>query len=298
MAANVDKSFPPSWFKIENYRDAKAFSPLQWYEQLYRRQALLSGYTFGEKLGASYEDRLWRIHVGKEAKAMRARPLEHVPVAGTGAPDSQPIRDLMVRDLMQQADRDRDARGFGRCDKFATQRWRVIRNPQAFYAQHEGLSRQPIVMDFYDIRKPPHAVIQVDLGATDAVLRAAFQRWLDAARAREEPSMVLLNEDMPADEVGARGKARNSESVDKTRESLWNRYARYGVLPYIDLAIWAMETDTVVKRPAYASALHDGGHYRTHDNVKTTTEVHATQLMRDLTKLRAFVGYGGLPSLE
>ncbi|GFM68703.1 hypothetical protein PSCICJ_48210 [Pseudomonas cichorii] len=300
LASKVKVAFPPPWFKIENYRGAKDFGPLQWYEQLYRRQALLSGYTLGEKLGASYEDRLWRIFVGKEATAMRQSPLEPSPVAGLTAPESHPIRDLTVRDLMQQADRDRGAQGFGRCDKFATQRWRVIRNPQAFYHQHKALSRQSIVMDFYDAHKPPHAVIQVDLGATDAVLRAAFQQWLDTARAREEPGMALLNEDLPAGETGPRSKAKHSEGTDKTRESLWSRYSRYGVLPYIDLAIWAMETDTIVKRPAYARALHDEdqGHYRTHDNLKTTTEVHATQLMGDLSKLRAFVGYGGLPSSD
>ncbi|WP_426115895.1 DUF6387 family protein [Pseudomonas sp. DSP3-2-2] len=287
----TESSFPPSWFNIQSYRGTEDFGALQWYEQLCRRQSLLHGYVFGEKIGQALEDRLWRIHVADEARAMRMRPLESVPVTGLAMPDAQPIGDLRVMDLMSQADRDRDARRFGLCDKTATQRWRVIRNPQASFFRHERLSQQPVVMDYYDIRKPPRAVIQVDLGATDAALRAAFQLWLDAARNRDALTSKATPEAV-AGELKRKGKARLPGDEDKTRKATYDRYTKYKLLPYLDLALWAMETDTNVTWPMYAEALCDG-HYRTHDDIrKTTHNKYAAPLMRDLSKLKAFVGYG------
>lgn len=108
----ADKAFPPAWFAIENYRGTAGFDARQWYEQLCRRQSLLHGYAFGEKLGQAIEDRLWRIHVGDEAGSTRLRPLEPTPINGLAIPDAQAISDLLVKDLMSQADRDREARSF------------------------------------------------------------------------------------------------------------------------------------------------------------------------------------------
>lgn len=287
----ADKAFPPAWFKIGNYRGTAEFDARQWYEQLCRRQSLLHGYAFGVKLGQTYEDRLWRIRVSDEAGPTRLRPLEPTPASGLAVPEPQPVSDLLVMDLMSQSDRDRDARSFGYCEKGATQRWRVIRNPQASYSRHEQLSQQPVRMDYYDIRKPPQAVIKVDLGATDATLRAAFQQWLDSARAAEgikiktAPDVAL--EDARAD--------RRSSFVDesRSRKATYERYTRYKLLPYLDLALWAMETDTNVTWPMYAEALQDG-HYRTPDDIRKTTHAkYAVPLMRDLSRLKALVGYEG-----
>lgn len=286
----ADKAFPPAWFKIENYRGTAEFDARQWYEQLCRRQSLLHGYAFGEKLGQTYEDRLWRINAGEEAGATRLRPLEPTPASGLAVPEPQPVSDLLVMDLMSQADRDRDARSFGHCEKSATQRWRVIRNPQASYSRHEKLSQQPVRMDYYDSRKPPQAVIKVDLGATDAVLRAAFQRWLDDARAAEG-SKVKAASEIAIEHARAAGRTGPSVDESKTRKATYDRYTRYKLLPYLDLALWAMQTDSNVTWPMYAEALQDG-HYRTPDDIRKTTHAkYAVPLMRDLSRLKALVGY-------
>lgn len=285
MEANT--VFPPAWFKIENYRGTKDFDARQWYEQLSRRQALFvhTDYVLADELGHDFVAQIWRIETAKKAECTRMKPVQPLSPTGLAAPESEPISDLRVFHLMKQADRDRDARRFGLCDAAATQRWRVIRNPQATYEQHKELAQLPVIMDFYDIRKPPQAVIQVDLGATDSALRAAFKEWLKRARSVNESPCQ-------AEDDGAPSKAKRPRAENKSQRPPCDRWAKYQILPYIDLAIWAMETDTKVTWPMYAEVLSDG-HYRTHEDIRKTTHgQYAGPLMRDLSKLKAFVGYG------
>lgn len=280
----AEHAFPPAWFDIANYRRAKEFGPLQWYEQLSRRQLLLlPDYVLGQPLTGSLEDEVWRTETAKNAAHIRQSPLQDMPALGLARPEPEPVSDLRVIHLMEQADRDREARKFGLCDGFSTQRWRVIRNPQASQEDHAKLSQTPITMDFYDIRKAPMAVIQVDMGASNAVLREAFERWLQAARKAE------LEQADPAVELAEKPGARNVQ--DRTQRPPCDRWAKYQLLPYIDLAIWAMETGAEVTWPMYAEALWDN-HYRTHEDIRKTTHLkYAMPLMRDLSKLRAYVGY-------
>lgn len=147
-------------------------------------------------------------------------------------------------------------------------------------------------MDYYDVRKPPQAVIKVDLGATDATLRAAFQRWLDDARVAESLKVKAASE-IAVEKTRPKGRTSSPVDENKTRKATYDRYTKYKLLPYLDLALWAMETDTNVTWPMYAEALQDG-HYRTPDDIRKTTHAkYAVPLMRDLSKLKAIVGYGG-----
>ncbi|MCS3471253.1 hypothetical protein M2401_005015 [Pseudomonas sp. JUb42] len=284
MTTATDQSFPPPWFNIAKYRAAKGFSALEWYEQLTRRQSLLMHYTLGAKVGDAYEDQIWRLHTARAAASMRSDPLERVPVSGLAAPESQPIYDVCVSDLMKQADRDRQARKYDLCDRSKPQRWRVIRNPQATFDQHSDLAQERVTLDYYDIRKPPRAVIQVDLGATDTALRAAFNQWLAQARGASTEGNGVTPES-PAD------LAQVANSLSNSQKPAYDRWAKYQILPYLDLAIWAMEVNVDVTWPMYADALCDG-HYRTHDDIrKTTHKKWAVPLMQDLSKLKAAVGY-------
>jgi hypothetical protein len=123
------------------------------------------------------------------------------------------------------------------------------------------LALLPVNIDFYEPRVPVAPIIQVDLGASDSVLKDAFAIWLKTERGSRQVSAT------------------------KRSKPLYDRWARYGLLPYLDLLIWAMETDTHIPDRVMSAAIscYDAGEA----NLRKTLAPLAASLMRDLSGLRA-----------
>lgn len=111
-------------------------------------------------------------------------------------------------------------------------------------------------------READGAVAIVDLAATDAVLLAEFKAWLASARTSHPPQQPT----------------RNRPAVD--------RWAGYGLLPYIDLAIWSLETDTELTEVQMAAAIYSDP-CADPDKIGDTVAPLARALMADLSPLRA-----------
>ncbi|MNE40638.1 hypothetical protein D3C80_1346720 [compost metagenome] len=111
----------------------------------------------------------------------------------------------------------------------------------------------------YPNESPFFTPVMIDLRASDAVLKKAFSSWLEGVRA-----------DHPAAE---RPKA------------IYDRWARYGVLPYLDLCIWAWETETHIPDRVMSAAI---SHYDVGEaNLRKTIAPLAEGLLSDLSELRA-----------
>ncbi len=109
------------------------------------------------------------------------------------------------------------------------------------------------------------APILIDTRATNSVIKEAFSKWLTEFR-RDYPP-----------EKSKRNKPDYEEWTD------------YGILPYLDLHIWAFEKEVEITDEVMAEAVTPD---RSIGNFSTTTKPQANGLLRDLTELRAM----GLPN--
>lgn len=110
--------------------------------------------------------------------------------------------------------------------------------------------------------------VVVDLGATDSTLKAAFAIWLAEAR-RAQPA-----------------------SAPSRSKPNWRRWARYGLLPYIDLWIWSIETGNHIPDRVMSAAIttYDAGEA----NLRKTVVPLAKDLLLDLSALQALAAMEGV----
>jgi hypothetical protein len=102
----------------------------------------------------------------------------------------------------------------------------------------------------------------VNLGATDGEIKLAFDACLKEVRA-------------------------NQQAKAKREKPSYKNWARYGLLPYLDLLIWSMETDTNIIDRVMSAAIsaYDAGE----GNLRTTLAPLAAELMSSLSALQALV---------
>ncbi|MDO8863706.1 DUF6387 family protein [Haliea sp. E1-2-M8] len=109
--------------------------------------------------------------------------------------------------------------------------------------------------------------ILVDLRASDSILIDAFATWLR--------------------------DARSEIAIDSKRERPAYKYwARYGLLPYLDLRIWSKETGHSIPHHVMAEAV---GYRKGGDSFRKTVPPLAKRLMADLSNLEALAAIEGNP---
>lgn len=125
---------------------------------------------------------------------------------------------------------------------------------------HSG-SSEPEIMVLSAGSSSLQPTLLVDLGADDATLKAAFAFWLAGAR-RQYPEL------------------KSSRSKPN-----WQRWARYGLLPYLDLMIWSIETKTHIPDRVMSAAIssYDAGEA----NLRKTISPLAESLMHDLSGIQS-----------
>lgn len=278
LAIIRDKTGLPEWFKRESYAAAEGFRAAQWYEQLNRRRELLDVFDYQLDRSRLMNDdgtpmaefNFWRLLWARERlESIRNSPVEGPSDQSTGMFES-PIKSIKALDLMKQMDRDTVALKEGLCGDEKLRRWSVIADPDAHYGVNEDISATPIAMEFYGENRKPAAVIQVDLGATNKVLQKAFDAWLKQARAEE------------------RGASERGQG--EKNNTLYQNWARYGLLPYLDLKIWMMETGNQI--PLQVLLMGLAKYPISESNFAKSAISAANRLMADLTQLK------GLAAIE
>jgi len=276
----------PLWFDLEKYRQAETFGEKEWFEQLaYRKWLLMKNPEYPARLtiaratfeNITYQDESgeivpdvallctgdvaighaeamadWRKWVGKPAAALRADPFAVEQWGQEYFTKAQPVTAMTEGDLkgvlVQGALRAQKSGNSPLLQDYIDTLEREEVKKQAVY--HRPFALQPIT----------RAAVMINLDASDGEIKRGIDAWLKGARA-SHPSK------------GRREKPSN--------------WVRYGLLPYLDLLIWEMETDTDIPDRVMAAAIssYDAGE----DNLRKTLVPLAARLMGDLSGLQALI---------
>lgn len=254
----------PDWYKLEKYAGCASFNALQWLRQLERRSDLLKLHPdyisleqAGDEIFKSIVMDIWKGALAGNIAAIRENPIENTMQAELAA---LPIRDVLTMDLWMQAYLDEMEKRKGRVGPEKTARWRVIGDSSAPLDDFIKSNRSIIEIDHYRPNTPPIPVIRVDMRATDSVLIDAFTSWLKEKRKHQ---------------------AYYSSKREKPAYKDW---ARYGLLPYIDLLIWAKEHNHNIPHNFMADTV---GYKKGGDSFRKTVPKLADELIRDLSELEA-----------
>lgn len=236
----------PEWFSLDKYRGCENFDVNEWYRQLLERQSLFEACVCLIHPDST-EKRCYDWYE-EAVEEFREAPLELSPSLSDIEVKRQPVRSLRAFDLHITASEEMHAQG----SKTSHPVDYTILFKDSWQTEIEVLangspSLQPAIV--------------VDLGANDSTLKAAFAVWLADAR------------------------KRSSDFSPSRSKPNWRRWARYGLLPYIDLWIWSMETETHIPDRVMSLAIsrYDAGEA----NLRKTIVPLANELMSDLSALQA-----------
>lgn len=126
----------------------------------------------------------------------------------------------------------------------------------------EAVSRKAIYHRPFALEPVIRAAVMINLDATDGEIKQGIDMWLKEVRA-------------------------NQQTKAKRQKPSHTNWARYGLLPYLDLLIWAMETDTNIPDRVMSAAVskYDAGEA----NLRKTLVPLAAELMASLSTLQAMV---------
>ncbi|MHC8388398.1 DUF6387 family protein [Pseudomonas sp. MDT2-39-1] len=238
----------PEWFGLDKYRGCENFDVNEWYRQLLERQSLFEACVC--LIDPDSTDKGCYDWYEEAIEEFREAPLKLSPSLSDIECKHLPIRSLRAYDLHITASEEMHRQG----SKTTHPVDYTILFKDSWQSEIEVLvTGSPYLQP----------AIVVDLGANDSTLKAAFAAWLSDTRKRSpgfSPSRSKPN---------------------------WRRWARYGLLPYIDLWIWSMETETHIPDRVMSSAIsnYDVGE----ENLRKTIAPLAIELMSDLSALQSLV---------
>lgn len=251
----------PEWFSLEKYQGCECFDAYGWYRQLLERQSFFNACL--ELKDPEYTAKSYHAWYDDDIKNLRNSPLELLDGLSGIENRKPPVRPLRAYDLHMQA--------FEEMFKQGIQKFAGSANQESSYDApypvdisviFKGSYNTQIEIDAIGSPRPLPALI-VDLGATDSVLKEAFAIWLQNVR------------------------KTSLEGMPTRTKPAWDRWARYGLLPYLDLLIWSMETDTHIPGRVISAAI---SHYDVGEaNLNKTIAPLAVDLMYDLSALQALV---------
>lgn len=278
----------PKWFDLKKYKGVESFRAFEWMKQLERRMDLLKHYPEGDafrKTPKPLQDigyMIWQGGMQERASQIWDNPTEaqseDMPNKWTSDVPCLPIKSVCVNDLAWQMARDKQAAIDGKVNKSQYTKWAAINPEIQRLPRHAVVTNNasnqssatpslcgvipcdhstPLSIDYFN-GDPASPVVQVYLSAPDTVLKEAFAVWLTEARAKL---------------VGA----------PQGKNKMYDRWPRYGLLPYLDLWIWERLTDNSVNRHVMANAV---GYVKGESSFSKTVIPLAAGLMRDLSALQ------------
>lgn len=279
MAKIAKQQDLPEWFDLKKYKGVESFRAFEWMKQLKRRSDLLRHYPGGDSsqdVPEFLQDTLcmtWQGGMEEGASQIWENPIEDQPecMPNKWISDSPclPVKPVSVNDLAWQMARDKQAVRDGKVKKSQYHKWAAINSeiqplpgrPPAIPLLHGVLPSDqttPLSIDYYKggLASP---VVQVDLNAPDIVVKQGFAVWLKEARAHQA-------------------------SAPKGKNKMYERWAGYGLLPYLDLRIWELLTGNSINRYVMVDAVE---YVKGEASFSKTVVPLAAELMRDLSGLQA-----------
>jgi hypothetical protein len=142
----------------------------------------------------------------------------------------KPIRDLTFASIVGQMQTDENRLRMRPNKEDKTKRWDYLLSKERSW---EKTPHIPFAITNHHEARWPEPAIVVDLNAPDAVLIEAFGLWLAKQRSQYYDNSMLKIPKKP----------------------FYDRWASYGLLPYIDLCIWAEEEEKVILDKVMVSAI-------------------------------------------
>lgn len=295
----------PEWFDLKKYDKCESFGAADWLRQLDIRSYLLSRCPdypdafqpmpeLFSYLNTSHEEYLagrrreWRFLINPYMEALRADPLGFSPSQIDNEffewkrKAIQPVRGAVFDDLSFALHVAIAAYCEGEEQMCAQLRgWDLMAHDLQAGASYLAAERKndlpyPLAGPAYKLAseelsntlvEPPEwgTLISVDLEAPDAVLIESFRDWVREARVRQKCT-------------GPKG-----------RKFYYDRWARYGLLPYLDLRTWSLETGIHIPDRVMSAAI---SHYDAGEaNLRKTIVPLAADLIRDMSGLQALAGH-------
>lgn len=238
MSVKIKKRIcPPEWFSLDNYKNVSGFGILEWRNELVLRAILLKylkvpGFNFltGSKL----------IGYVSESEFEVCLNISRRVVTGSFSPRSiseiSPLGAAKMKDLRFQAYLDRAAFERGSASQDLVKRWGRVR--PAVYLEKDFLSSMELSVSVEHEKEVvfPY-LLKVNLGAPDSVLIKAFSDWLSCIR-----------------KDGDRGEVEVVKSLN-TGTKMYRLWKDYGVLPYLDLVVWAAQENFILSKDFLAEAV-------------------------------------------
>ena len=248
----------PSWFDLGNYRSTENFDAAEWFRQLSARKLLLlllsyrPGATSGET-SAVYEslrDSAAKAYSSHSVRVLGRLDLDGVPCEQVSG--GRGVDNLSAHDLFEHA--------INSCG--TPQGWIESITPEdpSRFPSDEGESI--LLTALGSIDRPVFATAKIALDMPDTLLFEAFKVWLAEVR-----------------------KSHPQTTAAKYHKPTYKRWSRYGVLPYLDLKIWAQDKDIHIPDRVLSAAVseYDAGEV----NLRKTVAPLADRLMIDLSDLRS-----------
>lgn len=260
----------PKWYDFDNYSSVKTFRTVEYYRTLSQRQYLM-GALYGRaetdpKLARAYSEAFAR-HI----KGMRGIAVEDTDIDGffgehgyeqALADESRGVVPLTFRHLYQHACITNVLDGVARFDGDAD-KWFADMVESTSEHVHTSVTVDPPLLLNHALRwDETLAAFRVDLRIPTAQLLKAFKTAVSQAKDSKQLSL----------------------KTKKYYKPNLNDLTRYGVLPYLDLRIWEMETGNSITDPLMALAVT---RHRNEAHLRTSTKIWARKLMDgDLGPLR------------
>lgn len=263
----------PKWFDLSNYARSASFDATVWYVELRRRaKILVCNPEFPVKCTDpgeyQYDMGIWRKRMAHFQSGIREVPFldpqsdefyMHAPFKKTVSP-------VTFGDLALEASKDHE---WG--DERGKARWRALdgRNIRP----DDSIAEEVLSFSSNYPVKSKNIAVWVELGASDAVLKDAFAAWLRETR-QNQPKRWCA-----------------------PKTPIYDRWTRYGILPYLDLITWSIEQDVKIPDRVMAPAVMgypDAGE----EKFRKTVKPLAAMLMQDLSELYALATLGYEPNPE
>jgi len=239
----------PEFFDLNNYSSAIQLDPVELFRQLSQRFYLLALLKSSEHKDTDLAETS-RAAFDRDIKNMRGIPVEDTDIPDFFGPhgymqfladEQRGVIPLTFRHVYEHAS---SMNGFAGPEKWIAEMIKITSENV-----HTSVTVDPPLFLNYLLRTDETlAGVRVDLRLPKAQLITDFKDWVSHAKAQTDQS-----------------------SVTKTRyKPKYKDWARYGLLPFLDLLIWKMETGSTISAEVMAQAVHVGGH-RNAGNLITST---------------------------
>ncbi|RON48575.1 hypothetical protein BK666_09125 [Pseudomonas frederiksbergensis] len=259
----------PEFFDLKNYLSVSQIGAMEWFRLLSQRCYLLQALRSREHADRDLAEAASAAFV-RDIKNMRGIPVEDTDIPDFFGPhgymqfladEQRGVIPLTFRHVYEHAS---FMNGFAGPEKWIAEMIKITSENV-----HTSVTVDPPLFLNYLLRTDETlAGVRVDLRLPKAQLITDFKDWLSHAKAQTDQS-----------------------SAKKTRYApKYKDWARYGLLPFLDLLIWKMETGATISAEVMAQAVHVGGH-RNAGNLITSTIKCFNELnmyrLRDLQNLAA-----------